>query len=263
MQKRKSKQSSIRRNRPSPNCPARTALLDYLTRTRRASRQPDTTDFGDRQPFQFQGTAVKLALAPFITPLLPRVCRWHQTATHPDSSGFSSRLSTRAQRAMVCLWRITPRKSRHAFFLRFSLSLSLFVATSFETRSTCKPSAIGRRGQPQKSHFKYAFLLRSYYATRFEPPATRSFFFFTLRLSYLARPSSLHLSLWLFFSATFFCLIIFNLSSFSLYVVRDTNDGNEGTFSSRDYCSCCCNRIKPNFFQRCYRFLFANFDSEY
>lgn len=152
-----------------------------------------------------------------------------------------------------------------SFFASLSLSLSIRGNLFRKTRSTCKPSAIGRRGQPQKSHFKYAFLLRSYYATRFEPPATRSFFFFffTLRLSYLARPSSLHLSFWLFFSATFFCLIIFNLSSFSLYVVRDTNDGNEGTFSSRDYCSCCCNRIKPNFFQRCYRFLFANFDSEY
>lgn len=83
--------SSIRRNRPSPNCPARAGsrLPDQACFTSILHRP---TDFGDRQPFQFQGTAVKLALAPFITPLLSRVCRWRETAANPWRfiAGFSS-----------------------------------------------------------------------------------------------------------------------------------------------------------------------------
>lgn len=81
------------------------------------------------------------------------------------------------QRVMICLWRITPsRESRDAFFLLCFFSLSLFVATSFETRGTCKPSAIGSEANLKRGTSTTVFRRWSYYATRLEPPATRSFF---------------------------------------------------------------------------------------
>lgn len=115
-------------------------------------------------------------------PLSSRICRWHETAANPW--GFivafprcfqHSLLATR--RVMICLWRITPsRKSRDAFFFPSLLLLSPFVATSFETRGTCKPSAIGSEANLKRGTSSTVFCRWSYYAARFEPPTTRSFF---------------------------------------------------------------------------------------
>lgn len=132
---------------------------------------------------------------------------------------------------MICLWRITPsRKSRHAFFFPSLLLLSPFVATSFETRGTCKPSAIGSEANLKRGTSSTVFCRWSYYAARFEPPATRSFFHASPVLS---RSSIFFASFSLAFLALlayFFALL--SLTCFPSLYCTDTNDGIESsTFS--------------------------------
>lgn len=147
--------------------------------------------------------------------------------------GFSSLLSTQPARNTarddLSLTNHPIAQISWRFLLSFASS-SLSVATSFETRGTCKPSAIGSEANLKRGTSSTVFCRWSYYAARFEPPATRSFFHASPVLS---RSSIFFASFSLAFLALlayFFALL--SLTCFPSLYCTDTNDGIESsTFS--------------------------------
>lgn len=195
---------------------------------RRASRQSytDLPDFGDRQPFQFQGTAVKFALAPFITTPLLSVTSNGRTSAKIHR-GFQH--ATAQHSAWWFVFDESPHANLVTLPSSFASSLSLSVRGNL-FRSTCKPSAIGSEANLKRgaSSTEFSELLRDSFRATCEtrsffhasPPLSRSSIFFAC-FSLLA---------FLALLAYFFALLF--LTCFPSLYCTDTNDGIENsTFS--------------------------------